>query len=308
MTAPWTGYILKRLGMGRYKPGTAAKYAFVAPAVLYAVVMIIAPLVYTFALGFHEWSMSGVEKPVFVGLKNYSSLVADERFIMAILRTFMFAFLALPFELVLGVAVALLLNRDFIGKNFVKTMFLLPMVATPVSVGLVWMLIYEPTIGIANTFINALGIKALPIWLGSPKTAMLSLAIVDIWQWTPMISLIVLAGLSAMPQEPLESAKVDGATAWQTLFRVVLPMLAPTISAAMLLRLIDVLKTFDIIYSTTKGGPNFATETLNIFAFTQAFQYFTLGSASAVLVVFFAIVLATSVAFILVRNKFRLEL
>lgn len=294
--------------MGRHKPGTAAKYVFVAPAVLYAVVMIIAPLVYTFTLGFHEWSMSGVEKPIFVGLKNYSSLVSDERFVMAILRTFLFAFMALPFELVLGVAIALLLNRNFIGKNFVKTMFLLPMVATPVSVGLVWMLIYEPTIGIANTFIHALGIKALPIWLGSPKTAMLSLAIVDVWQWTPMISLIVLAGLSAMPQEPLESAKVDGATAWQTLSRVVLPMLAPTISAAMLLRLIDVLKTFDIIYSTTKGGPNFATETLNIFAFTQAFQYFTLGSASAVLVVFFLIVLATSVAFILVRNKFRLEL
>jgi len=302
------GKINKRWRMAKTRQSEAEKYAFVGPAVLYAVVMIIAPLLYTFFLSFHEWSMSGIEKPIFVSFKNFAELFKDERFLASIARTFIFSAMALPLELVLGIATALLLNRKFVGKNIVKTLFLLPMVATPVSVGLVWMLIYEPTIGFANTLIAMLGIKLMPVWLGSTQMALFSLAIVDIWQWTPMISLIVLAGLSALPSEPFESAKVDGATKGQTLFKITLPMLAPTISAAMLLRLIDVLKTFDIIYSTTKGGPNFSTETLNIYAFAQAFQYFTLGSASAVLVVFFMIVLATSIVFIILRNKFKVEM
>ncbi len=286
----------------------SAKWAFVSPALIYALIMILAPLAYTLFLSFHQWSMSGVDKPLFVNIKNYLDLFKDDRFLMAILRTFLFSAMALPLELVLGIAIAMLLNRDFKGKNIIKSLFLLPMVATPVSVGLVWMLMYEPSIGIANTLLGFLGVTKLPIWLGSPDSAMLSLAIVDIWQWTPMISLIVLAGLSALPNEPLESAKVDGATKIQTTFKIVLPMLAPTITAAALLRLIDVLKTFDIIYSTTKGGPNFATETLNIYAFVQAFQYFSFGYASAVLVVFFLIILAVSIVFVMIRNKFRVEM
>lgn len=268
--------------------------------------VIVFPLVYTIRLSFFEWSMSNNVPMAWVGLNNYIGLFTDGRFLLAVARTFIFSGAALLMEVVLGVAVAIFLSKDFLGKNLVKTIFLLPMVATPVAIGLVWTLIYEPTIGIANLVLAKLGIAPL-VWLGSENTALISLVIVDIWQWTPMIMLITLAGVSALPGEPFESAMVDGATKWQTLWKITLPLLRPTILVAVLLRLIDVLKTFDVIYSTTQGGPGFATETMNILAFKNAFEYFQFGQASALLVIFFVIVLSIAVLFIKFKNKVEVD-
>ena len=281
------------------------KYYFTLPALIFVAVMVIFPVVYTMVLSFTKWSMAG--KPQFVFLKNYASLLTDSRFLKALARTCIFSAIALVFEMILGTGIALLLNRDFFGKSLVKTLFLLPMVATPVSIGLVWMLIYEPTFGVANTLLEMLGLQNLPLWLGSPKTALLSLAIIDIWQWTPMITLIVMAGLAALPNEPLESARVDGANQWKILTQITLPMVMPTIVVAGLLRLIDALKTFDIIYATTQGGPQFSSETLNVFAYINAFQYFDLGYASAILVVFFLLVLVLSLFVGKLRDRVRVD-
>ncbi len=282
------------------------KYIFTLPTVIFVLAMIVFPLVYTFRLSFYEWSMSNNVPMKWVGLDNYIRLFSDERFIAAVARTFVFSGGALIFEILIGVTLALFLNRDFRGKSVVKTMFLLPMVATPVAIGLVWTLIYEPTIGIANLLLMKLGLAPL-VWLGSENTALMSLVLVDVWQWTPMIMLITLAGITAIPEEPFESAKVDGATKWQTLWKVTLPLLRPTILVAVLLRLIDVLKTFDIIYATTQGGPGFSTETMNILAFRDAFEYFQLGQASATLVIFFAIVLSIAVLFINIKKKVEVD-
>ncbi|WP_341540146.1 sugar ABC transporter permease [Hydrogenispora ethanolica] len=246
--------------------------------------------------------MSNLTPPKWLGLNNYVELMQDQRFLMSVFRTLYFSVLALLFETVFGVAIALLLNRDFLGKNIVKTLFLLPMIATPVAVGLIWMLIYEPTIGFVNVVVKALGFQPLA-WLGSPKTAFVSLLIVDIWEWTSMIALIVLAGLSALPHDPYESATVDGANGWQVLWKITIPLVSPTIMIAALLRLIDALKTFDIFYVTTQGGPDYASETVNILGYIQGFQYFTFGKASALLVIFFIIVLLISLGFIKVKNK-----
>jgi len=194
------------------------------------------------------------------------------------------------------------LYKNFKGKNLAKTLFLLPMVATPVAMGLVWLLIYEPSIGAANAFLHLLGLKPVD-WLGNAKQVIPSLAIVDIWQWTPMISLIVMAGLSTLPHEPYEAADVDGASGWQKLFLITLPLVRPTIMVAVTLRLIDALKTFDIIYATTQGGPGNASETLNIYSYVQGFQYFKLGMASALLVMFFSIVLGLTIIFIWMRKR-----
>ncbi len=267
--------------------------------------MVMFPVLYTIILSFTKWSMAG--KPRIVFFSNYTSMLSDSRFLKAFVRTLVFSSVALVSELVIGTAIALLLNRNFVGKPLVKTLFLLPMVATPVSIGLVWMLIYEPTFGIANTLLEAIGLRNLPIWLGSPQTALMSLAIIDIWQWTPMISLIVMAGLAALPYEPIESAHVDGARPWQILTKVTLPMVMPTIVVAGLLRLIDALKTFDIIYATTQGGPTFSSETLNVLSFINAFQYFDLGYASAMLVVFFLIVLLLSLWVGKLRARVRID-
>jgi multiple sugar transport system permease protein len=278
------------------------KWIYTLPAVLFVLLMMLFPIIYTLRISFYEWSMSATTPPKWVGLSNYIQLLHDSRFWHAVSSTFYFTIAALVAETVLGVAIALLLYRDFRGKNIVKTLFLLPMVATPVAMGLVWMLIYEPSIGAANLILKSIGLEPL-LWLASTKQVIPSIVIIDVWEWTPMIALIVMAGLSTIPSEPYEAADVDGATTWQKFTNITLPLLRPTIIVAVMLRLIDVLKTFDIIYATTQGGPNQASETLNLLGYVQGFQYFKLGMASSLLVIFFALVMGLTLVMIWVRKR-----
>lgn len=278
------------------------KWIYTMPAVAFVLIMMLFPILYTVRISFFEWSMSATTPPKWVGLSNYITLLSDGRFWHAVSNTFYFTIASLVLETVLGVAIALLLYRDFRGKNLVKTLFLLPMVATPVAMGLVWMLIYEPTIGFANTLLKSLGLDPL-LWLASTSQVIPSLVIVDVWEWTPMIALIIMAGLSTLPKDPYESADVDGASTWQKFVYITLPLLRPTIIVAVMLRLIDALKTFDIIYATTQGGPNLASETLNIYGYVLGFQYFKLGMASSLLVIFFAIVMGLTLAMIWIRKR-----
>lgn len=282
------------------------KYVFTLPVLIFVLVMVFFPLLYTFRLSFTEWSMSSVSEPVFVGLKNYKELIVDERFQDAVVRTIVYSVVCLFFQTIFGIIIALVLNRKFIGKNIAKTVLMLPMVITPVAVAMVWLLIYEPTLGILNHIFSLIGLPAQK-WLGSTDTAFISIMIVDIWEWTPMIALIVQAGLSALPQEPYESAVVDGANGWQTFWKITLPMLSSTITVAALLRLIDLLKTFDIIFSLTQGGPGNSTETLNLLAYSQSFRYFKFGASSAVLVLFLIFVLLVSIFFIWIKRRMVVE-
>lgn len=284
------------------------KWVFTLPTIIFVIFMIGFPIVYTFRLSFFDSTMSATQPDTFVGLQNYISMFTDpdKRFLLAVWRTVEFSAVALLIEVILGVGIALLFNRKFKGKGLLKTIFLLPMVATPVAIGMVWTLIYEPTIGIANFLLTK---ASLPVqmWLGSADTALWSLAIVDIWQWTPMVMLITFAGLSSLPTDPFESAIVDGANGFQIMTKITLPLLSPTILVAVLLRLIDVVKTFDIIYSTTQGGPGYATETLNILSYRQAFENFQFGQSSATLMVFFVIVMSIAVAFVKVKKKVQVD-
>jgi multiple sugar transport system permease protein len=278
------------------------KWIYTLPAVLFVLLMMLFPIIYTVRISFFEWSMSATTPPKWVGLSNYLALLQDNRFWHAVGSTFYFTIAALVAEVILGIAIAVLLSRNFRGKNLVKTVFLLPMVATPVAMGLVWMLIYEPTIGIANMMLKSLGLKPL-LWLASPNQVIPSLIIVDIWEWTPMIALIVMAGIATLPSDPYEAADVDGANGWTKFVAITLPLLRPTIIVAAMLRLIDVLKTFDIIYATTQGGPNFASETLNLYGYVLGFQYFKLGMASSLLVIFFALVMGLTLLMIWMRKR-----
>lgn len=279
------------------------KYIFTLPAVLFVIIMIVFPIGYTAYLSFFEWSMSSVTPPKIVFLDNFKKILfEDPRFWPAFYRTFYFTILAIVVQTVLGVAIAILFFRNFKGSSLIKTLFLLPMVSTPVAVGLVWLLIFEPSIGFANQFLGYLGINP-QLWIASPKQALPAIALVDTWQWTPMITLITLAGLSTIPQENYEAAAVDGANSWQIFWKITLPLLAPTIFAAVLLRSIDALKHFDLIYAMTQGGPGFATETINIYGFVNGFQYFKLGYTSAILMIFFIIVLGISSLILIFRKK-----
>ncbi|HEX7593263.1 MAG TPA: sugar ABC transporter permease [Anaerolineae bacterium] len=269
------------------------KWIFPLPAILFVLLMMVFPIVYTVWNSLTPWSISAGKPATFFGLTNYANLPDDSRFVASIFRTFYFTILAVSIEVVLGVAIALLLNREFRFKRIVNSIMLLPMMATPVAIAMVWLLMYVPTNGIVNYVLQSLNLPQ-GLWVYNANSVIPALALVDVWEWTPMIILIALAGLTALPSDPFEAAIVDGASAWQTIRYVTLPMLLPTISVATLLRLIDALKTFDIIYTMTQGGPGFTSETLNIYTFVQSFQYFNFGYASSVLVVFFAIVLGVS--------------
>lgn len=278
------------------------KWVFTLPAVLFVLLMIAFPIAYTGRISLYEWSMSAISPPKWVGLGNYIDLLQDERFWSSLRLTFYHSSVSIVLETVLGVAAALLFSRSFAGKKLVKTVMMLPMVATPVSIGLVWLLIYEPSIGLANQLLKRVGLPTQE-WLGSVHQVMPSLILIDVWEWTPMIALIVIAGIAGLPSEPYESAAVDGATPFQRLTRITLPLLMPTIVTAVTLRVIDLLKTFDTIYATTQGGPNFASQTLNLMIFDLAFQNFKLGSASALLILFFAVILLLIVLLTAIRNK-----
>jgi len=278
---------------------------FPMPAVIFVVVMMFFPVLYTFFLSFTNWNLTSGMPLSIVMLRSYQRILREPRFLAALGRTFSFTALAVSVETILGMIIALILNREFKGKGLTKLIMLLPLVSTPVAIGIAWNLFYDPTIGLANFVLTRLGLPK-QAWTGSSSTVIPSLALVDIWQWTPMIALILLSGLASLTNEPYESARVDGATEWQNFWRITLPMVTPTLLTALILRSIDALKTFDIIYAMTGGGPGYSSETLNIMAFKYSFEYFRMGQASVILVFLFLLVLIMSL--LIVRMRKSLEL
>jgi multiple sugar transport system permease protein len=275
---------------------------FPLPAVVFVLVMMLFPVLYTLFLSFTNWNLTSGQPLAFVGLRSYARVFAEPRFLAAFGRTFLFTGMAVVAETVLGIAVALVLHREFVGKGFVKLLLLLPLVATPVAVGIVFNLFYDPTIGLANYALNLVGLPK-SAWVSNTATVIPSLVLVDVWQWTPMIALIVLAGLASLSTEPYESARVDGATEAQIFWQITLPMAMPTILTAMILRTIDALKTFDIIFAMTSGGPGYSSETLNIMGFKYSFEYFKMGQSSVILVVLFLAVMACSLFIMRLRSR-----
>ncbi|WP_239616908.1 carbohydrate ABC transporter permease [Cohnella mopanensis] len=218
----------------------------------------------------------------FVGFDNFVALFHDSRAWASLWRTLVFSVSATGIELLFGLGLALFLNRQFVGRKLVRTLLLIPMIMTPVVSGLIWRVFYDPNAGIINYYMGVLGMGSKHNWLGSMDLAMISVIIADVWQWTPFVFLILAAGLDAMPNEPLEAAEVDGASPIQRFIHVVLPLLAPSLMIAFLLRIIDSVKTFDIIYVMTRGGPSLATETTNMYAYIQGFNNFNISYATVI--------------------------
>jgi multiple sugar transport system permease protein len=273
---------------------------FPLPAIIFVAVLMIFPVLYTLFLSLTNWNLTSGAPLSFVGFKSYARVLAEPRFLHAVARTFLFTFFAVALEGILGVAIALILNRAFVGKGVAKLLLLLPLVATPVAIGIVFNLFYDPTIGLANFMLKSVGLPQ-GLWISSAATVIPSLIIVDVWQWTPMITLIVLAGLAGLSNEPFEAAHVDGASEWQILRYVTIPMVMPVILTAVILRLIDALKTFDIIFAMTGGGPGYASETLNIMAFKYSFEYFRMGQSAVILIALFLVVFGCSLGIMKLR-------
>ena len=264
------------------------KWIFIGPAAIVLMLMLVFPFGYTAYLSLFEWFAAG-PPPKFVGIQNYIELGRDPRFLNALWNTFLYTVGAVSIEIVLGIAFALLLHQKIFGRGFVRTTFLLPMVATPVAISLVWLLMFDPASGVLNYFLISIGLPP-SVWVNNARLAIPALVLVDVWQWTPLVMLIVLGGLTSLPPEPFEAASIDGANAWQTFRHLTLPLLRPYIVVAALFRGIDAIKTFDTIFVITKGGPAFASETLNLYIYSSAFDYLHIGYSSTMLVVVFVIV------------------
>ena len=256
-------------------------FFYISPAMIVLIIVVAYPLGYSFWLSFHQWTLRTFKQGIpFIGLKNYFDLFSNPDFIQSIRTTFTFVFFAISIEFLLGMGLALALNQELKGKSFYRSMILLPMMCTNVVIGLTWRLLLNYEYGMVNYYLERLGF--LPVeWLSSPKVAMTSVVLVDVWNTTSFVALMLLAGLQSLPEEPYEAARIDGASGLQTFWFISLPMLRPVILVALLWRFIDTFRIFDVIYLLTAGGPARVTETVSIYVYRYGFQSFNLGVAAA---------------------------
>lgn len=284
----------------RTTSGWMVYWPFVVPALVVVAAVIVFPWAFTLWMSLQEWTIGGAIS--FAGFANYVRLPGDPRFVEALGRTLLYTGLAVVLPLVVGVAAALVFNARFPGRGFLRGLFVMPMMATPVAVALVWAMMFHPQLGVLNYLLSLVGIPP-QLWVYSPSTVIPSLVLVETWQWSPLVMLVVLGGLAAAPTEPYESAQIDGATRWQMFRHITLPLIAPFILVAGLIRTIDAVKSFDIIYAITQGGPGTASETINLYLYSVAFAYYDVGYGSAIAVVFFVLVVALSALMIHLKKR-----
>ncbi len=259
----------------------ATPYVFLAPAGAMIFVALLYPMLRSIWLSFHEWSIGTPPASAkFVGLENYLWLLNDGAFWTSVSVTLTFAAAVVTLEVVLGVALALVLDREIRGISLFRTIFILPMMVAPIVVGLIWRFMYNEQFGTLTRLLNVLGLPAVP-WLSSPDVALISVIIADVWQWTPFIFILSLAALQSLPASAIEAARIDGASQWQAIRHIKLPLMLPVIVIAALLRLIDAFKVLEVIYILTEGGPGLSTEILSLHIYKAAFVSQQLGRASA---------------------------
>lgn len=254
-------------------------YLFLAPAVVIMALALLYPLGYMVYGSFRDWDPSqALGESTFIGLANYVTLWNDPNFHESVGVTLKFAVSVVSIEMLLGVGLALLLDRNIRGMSVLRTLFILPMMIAPVVVGLMWRYMYHPSVGIFNRTLKSLGLESVD-WLG--QHALLSVIIADIWQWTPFIFILSLAALQSLPRSALEAARIDGATGWQQIVYIKLPLMMPVLIVTGLLRLIDAFKVLEVILVMTEGGPGLSTEILALRISRTATEFRELGVAAA---------------------------
>jgi multiple sugar transport system permease protein len=267
----------------------------IAPAVLLLLFFQVVPIVIGANASFRDWTLNNPKK-TWVGFSHYAYVITDPAFLkVALPNTFLFMALSVSGALVLGLALALLLNRPFRGQKLVQTVLLLPLMVAPVIAAIMIRWMFNDQFGIVNVVLEALGFEGQP-WLAQRWSAFGVILLTDIWLWTPWFTLLLLAGLQSLPREPFEAAAIDGTTPWRVFWYLTLPMLRPVIAVCVVIRAIDAFRTFDIVWTLTGGGPARSTELFSLYAYVHAFLNLDFGRGSAAAIIGGLIILVVGVA------------
>ncbi len=316
----------KSYGMQDYK----LKMMFIMPTMILLIMMNIFPLFWSLILSFSKYSAISPEPPDFIGTENYSNLTSDKSTWAYFTTTAYFVIMAVSAQFIIGFGLALLLNRDFKGKQIVTPLMLVPMMLSPVVVGLFWRFILDTQWGLFNYLLSLVprGLYILTdtinfsynisvwfyelaekakniVWLTRPRTALFSLVIIDTWMWSPFMMLLSLAGLSAVPKYLYEAAEIDRASTWFKFRHITLPLVSPLLLIALLFRTMDAFKLFDLVIITTSGGPGTATETVSLNLYRRAFENWNTGESCALAYILLIIIIALSNIYIKYLNKAR---
>jgi len=275
--------------------------AAITPVMIILFIFIIAPMISIFAFSFTSVDL-GLTEFNFIGLNNYMKLFTTERFQGAILTTIIFLSGTIILQLILGTGIAILIFKTNFLKSIMRTIILIPMIISPIIVGIMWKIILIPGYGGLNLLLQTIGISNTPAWLSDPILARISIIISATWEWIPFVILLVLAGLESLPEEPFEALQIDGANFFQEIIYYILPMMKNVIYVIVVFRIIEGLKIFPIIYSMTRGGPANATTDLTFFIYRETFQFFKVGYASASAVI---LLLITIIVIILITRTFK---
>lgn len=271
--------------------------ALLAPALVVLTAVTILPFCYLVVTSFTPLDLTKPQSRVFAGLLNYRELIQDDRFWNSLVVQAKLSVATVVLQLAIGLALALLLQRRLPGFELARTALFIPMVLPPVVVAILWKVLFTPDISIVYWALGLLGLQQTP-WLVDPVMALWAIIVGDVWEWTPFVMLILLAALQMLPEEPLEAARIDGASGWQSLRYIVLPLLKPAIAVAALFRFIDSVKAFPLIFIMTSGGPGTVTEATNYYAYLEGFSYTLVGYSSAIIVVMLTLTLLISWAII----------
>lgn len=270
------------------------------PAVAFVAVMVVFPFGYAFWLSLLDYKIG--QSDAFIGLGNYRAMWADPQVWNGLKLTFILYIGALVIQLVLGVALGVLLNQVETAKGLVRTVMVSPFMLPPVVVGMMSIVVLDPGMGVANYLLKSAGLPS-SLFLASNDFVIFTVILIDTWQWAPFVALIVLGGLQSLPTRVYEAAAIDGARGWRRFVYITLPMLGPTIVTAAVLRSVDLLRFFDVIYITTQGGPGYASSTMNIYAYRKGFEFSDIGYASALMITLSTIVFGAVLVFSQLRRK-----
>lgn len=280
------------------------KRLFLWPTLALLIAFNIVPLIRSLYYSFTDYSAIANKAPVWIGLKNYQDILGSGQMWLYFRTTGQYVLLSVGLQILIGFGLALLLRDRFRGSGLITTLILVPMMLSPVVVGLFWTLIYNPTFGIFNYLLGFAPGRG-PNWLSDPTYALWSIIIVDVWMWSPFVMLLCLAGLSSIPDYLYEAAEIDRATGWYQFWRITLPQVAPLLMIAILFRTMEAFRTFDLVMALTGGGPGDRTELLAVNLYKLAFPQWQTGKASALAYIMLVITIGVSSVYVKYLNRIK---